>query len=197
MAKPKKTWFAILGLLSWRPMSGYEIKKFVENALSFFWSESYGQVYPTLKALVDAGLAKKLPRDGLGSRRQRYSITERGKRELAKWLSSPSEPPKSRNEFELKFFLNSSRPQKHNLKLVEEYRSQQQELLKDFLESEKLLKIAVRNDALPEELLESMPEIGDSDNQQLTVFYLTLRHGIHAARARIAWCNEVLSFLQS
>jgi DNA-binding PadR family transcriptional regulator len=40
VAAQRKTWFAILGLLDWRPMSGYDIKKLVEMGLSHFWSES-------------------------------------------------------------------------------------------------------------------------------------------------------------
>ena len=59
MARKRKTWFAILGLLRWKPMSGYDIKKLVEMGLSHFWSESYGSLFPTLNALVDEGLATK------------------------------------------------------------------------------------------------------------------------------------------
>lgn len=36
------TEFAILGLLAEGPLSGYDIKKEVEERLSHFWSQSYG-----------------------------------------------------------------------------------------------------------------------------------------------------------
>ena len=55
----KKTRFALLGLLSWKPMSGYDIKKIVDIGLSHFWNENYGQIYPSLDALVKEGLAIK------------------------------------------------------------------------------------------------------------------------------------------
>ena len=59
MAKKQKTRSAILGLLSWQPMSGYDIKKLIEMGLRHFWSESYGQIYPTLEQLVKEGFAAK------------------------------------------------------------------------------------------------------------------------------------------
>ena len=44
--------YALLGMLSIRPMSGYDIKKLIEASISNFWTESYGQIYPILKTLV-------------------------------------------------------------------------------------------------------------------------------------------------
>jgi DNA-binding PadR family transcriptional regulator len=38
-------------MLSLRPMSGYDIRKTVQESIRFFWSESYGQIYPALKRL--------------------------------------------------------------------------------------------------------------------------------------------------
>ena len=46
----------ILGFLGFEPMSGYEIKAFVDNSTRFFWAASYGQIYPALKRLAEAGL---------------------------------------------------------------------------------------------------------------------------------------------
>src|SRR5258707_12735330 len=57
MAKENKSRYALLGMLSIRPGSGYDIKKFMEQSTSNFWHESYGQIYPLLKQLVDEGLA--------------------------------------------------------------------------------------------------------------------------------------------
>ena len=47
-----KSKYAILGMLSISPMSGYDIKKEVETSISNFWTESYGQIYPVLKSLI-------------------------------------------------------------------------------------------------------------------------------------------------
>src|ERR1041384_7778656 len=46
----------ILGLLSSRPRSGYEIKTVVDRSTRFFWAASYGQIYPELRRLESEGL---------------------------------------------------------------------------------------------------------------------------------------------
>ena len=56
-----KTRFAVLGLLSIRPMSGYDLKHTIEASTRNFWNESYGQIYPALRALADAGLVMRQP----------------------------------------------------------------------------------------------------------------------------------------
>ena len=50
------TAYVILGFLSWRPMSGYDIKSVADESTRFFWAASYGQIYPELRRLADAGL---------------------------------------------------------------------------------------------------------------------------------------------
>ena len=38
------TAYVILGMLSWWPMSGYDIKATVDKSTRFFWAASYGQI---------------------------------------------------------------------------------------------------------------------------------------------------------
>ena len=49
------TAYVILGMLGWRPMSGYEIKSLVDKSTRLFWAASYGQIYPELRRLAEAG----------------------------------------------------------------------------------------------------------------------------------------------
>ena len=195
MPSKQKTKFAILGLLSWRPMSGYDIKRFVDVGLSHFWNESYGQIYPTLESLVDEQLASK--KEGAGKRRRHvYSITRRGRAKFRAWLAQPTTPPVVRNEFELKFFLSLEVPVKERLRLIDEYREQQRRLLAEYELSEEVLRRAIADGCVPAELEEL---IGDGSRQrqpkrrseQCELFLLTLRHGIHVAQARLRWCDEV------
>src|SRR5258707_1269885 len=48
------TW-AMLGLIALRPRSGYDIKRIVDRSIRHFWAASYGQIYPELKRLGEAG----------------------------------------------------------------------------------------------------------------------------------------------
>ena len=203
MARKKKTWFVILGLLSWQPMSGYYIRKLVELGLGFFWSESYGQLYPALEQLVAEGLAVRKA-ERRTSRRQRhlYSITPRGRRRLEQWLREPPDEPRVRNEAQVKFFLSSRRSLPDTVEVLDLYRSQQRERLKLYKESEAVLSVCARDGTLPEEIEEVLPAasgqrtLGKKREHEPLIFYLTLRHGIRTVEARLAWCEEAIKALR-
>lgn len=197
MARKRKTWFAILGLLNWKPMSGYDIKKLVEMSLSHFWSESYGNLFPTLNALVEEGLAtRRVDPDSGGRRRREYAITPKGRRAYEKWLREPADPVQTRNELQLKFFLTSRGSVDDSIRLLEEYRVQQKQLYTEFRSSEAVLAQAVRDDEMPDEVAPLLGETSGRSNE-LLIFYLTLRHGILAIEARMAWITEALRALRS
>jgi DNA-binding PadR family transcriptional regulator len=79
----------ILGLLRLRPMSGYDMKRFVDHSTRFFWAASYGQIYPVLRRLETAGLVSSTSAPAGGRRRTLYRLTEDGERALDEWLRSP------------------------------------------------------------------------------------------------------------
>src|SRR5947209_3809288 len=96
--------FAILGMVSLRPMTGYEIKQSYQRGPANFMPISYGQIYPILKKLAAAGLvAGKL--EAGGRERQRYSITAEGRRQMKAWLTEESGAPVSHKELLLKLFF--------------------------------------------------------------------------------------------
>lgn len=72
--------------------TGYRIKQFVENAASFFWSASYGQIYPELKRLEDAGLISGCDVTSSGRRSREFTLTAAGEQELRRYLVDPAEP---------------------------------------------------------------------------------------------------------
>ena len=57
MATDKKIDVVILGLLSHEDLTGYEIKKRIDTTLKYFWSASFGSIYPALGNLVERNLA--------------------------------------------------------------------------------------------------------------------------------------------
>ncbi len=86
--------------------TGYQIKQFLERAASFFWSASYGQIYPELKRLEKAGMLRGRSVTANGRRSREYSLTSEGLRELDRWLSEPDEPTiRMQNEGMLRLML--------------------------------------------------------------------------------------------
>jgi PadR family transcriptional regulator AphA len=100
------TEFAVLGLLTLKPMSGYEMRQLVTQSIGHFWSESYGQIYPSLKRLVNGGLVTKKTDPSSKRDKHIYQITDEGRTQLDRWRAAAPKPQPTRNELLLKLFLN-------------------------------------------------------------------------------------------
>lgn len=97
----------VLGFLSLGSMTGYDLKKYMDNSTQFFWHAELSQIYPTLKQLESNGLIKAevIPQDGKPDKKV-YSITKTGRAELINWLSEPlDETPPTKSPVLLKLFF--------------------------------------------------------------------------------------------
>jgi PadR family transcriptional regulator, regulatory protein AphA len=177
--KATKSKYAILGMLSIKPMSGYDIKKEIEESISNFWTESYGQIYPVLKGLVAEKLVTKTVERGAGKPdRHVYSLTERGRKELQAWLAEGATPKVERNELLLKLFFGEEVKVSVNIRHVERFRDSQRELLKSYKRIEKEIKAS---------------HLADDPNAPY--WLMTVRYGQHVRRALLDWCDETLAKL--
>jgi PadR family transcriptional regulator, regulatory protein AphA len=124
---------AILGLLTIEPMSGYDLARMVRVSIGHIWSESYGQIYPNLKRLAAGGLVvcKTHKHKGRPDRRV-YSITNKGREQLARWLSVPPQPEIPRNEMLLKLFFGAQVPIPILIRNVERMVHENRALLEKF-----------------------------------------------------------------
>lgn len=103
-ARRTTTSYAILGLLSVRPWTTYELAKQVTRSLNWFWPRAERKIYDEPKRLVDEGLATATKgHTGLRPRTV-YSITDEGRRALRDWLDEPSAPRTIEFEAMLKLF---------------------------------------------------------------------------------------------
>lgn len=100
------TAYVILGMVSREARSGYEIKAAVDGSTRFFWAASYGQIYPELKRLSEAGLIEGVDASQGDRKRTRYGITADGRAELKDWLRKPPETAEMREEGLLKLFFS-------------------------------------------------------------------------------------------
>ncbi len=92
--------YAILGMISRRPLSGYDIKKAFAESSALYWSGNSNQVYPALLALRQEGLvAGEVQQQEKYPAKKVYSITPEGLHELRNWLLSPPEAPRTRSTF--------------------------------------------------------------------------------------------------
>jgi PadR family transcriptional regulator, regulatory protein AphA len=92
--------FAILGLLNWRPLAGYDIKKMFAGSAALYWSGNNNQIYTTLVKLHENELVtREIEIQEDSPSRKIYSITAKGQAELRNWLLSEPEAPQLKNSF--------------------------------------------------------------------------------------------------
>ena len=92
------TSYAILGLLSVRPWSAYELTGQMKRGLRHTWPRTETRIYQEPKNLVRHGLALARTEATGNRRRHVYSITAAGRQSLARWLEEASEPPRLESE---------------------------------------------------------------------------------------------------
>ena len=102
------TSYVILGMLGLGPMCGYDIKQLVDSSTRFFWTASYGQIYPELRRLSDGGLISGRPDSGTARGRIEFELTNEGRRTLEEWLGQPTEIQEMRDESMLKVFFSGA-----------------------------------------------------------------------------------------
>jgi DNA-binding PadR family transcriptional regulator len=171
-----RTQYAVLGLLAHGPRSGYDIKKEVAERISHFWNESVGNLYPVLRRLTEAGLVTRS--NDLGNARARlvYTITPAGRRELDAWLREPVDPTPPRLEILLKVYFGAHAEPAVLAGHLAAYRAER-----------------ARQLMMLEQVVDSLTASGDANVRYLR---MTARAGVLAARAALAWCDEMLAELE-
>ena len=180
MKRKSRTEFAILGMLTQRPMSGYDLKLQFEERIAHFWSESIGQIYPALARLSEAGLisGKEKTRPNR-PRRTEYRITAKGRTRLEAWLHEPVGKEQVRNELLLKMFFGPASDLETSLGHLGAFEAIQKSMQNQF-----------------EHYSERIDDEEASDLQK-TYWRLTLLSGQMVNEARLNWCRKAKEMLSS
>ena len=106
--KPTSTSYALLGLLSVRPWSAYELAQQMTRSLAHCWQVAPSVVYHEPKRLVAMGYAT-MTRQQAGRRtRAVYRITPAGRDALRQWLATPPAAPQVQMEPMLRLLFADS-----------------------------------------------------------------------------------------
>lgn len=130
------TALVVLGLLALRRRSGYEIKQTIDKTTRFFWSASYGQIYPELRRLAAAGLVEGEAAPRGGRARTVYGLTDDGRRRLEDWLAEPDFRVDIRDEGLLKLFFADLLPGEASLELLRIRRGAHERILEQLRQIE-------------------------------------------------------------
>jgi DNA-binding PadR family transcriptional regulator len=170
--------YAVLGMLTLQPMSGYDIRATIAESIAYFWTESYGQIYPTLNRLARERLVSKRGERAASRTRHVYAITDAGRAVLAEWLRQPAEERVPRNELLFKLFFSRHASPAAATRQVEAYRAAQAEARDRFATLDR--ELVARH----------------AKNPDLPYWLITLRYGQLEAEARLRWADEALEILQ-
>ena len=171
--------FALLGVLSLKPSSGYDIKQFVKGSIGHFWNESYGRIYPLLKELAKEGLIVQQRGAKASGRpeRQVYAITPKGEAALRHWLEQSPRNEPARSELLLKLFFADRIPPELSAQHVREKKQLEETKLAIYRQTEESIK-------------RHYPT-----HPGLPYWLMTISFGRHMAQGLVAWCDETLETL--
>lgn len=124
--------YALLGLLSDQPMSGYDLTKRFEQSLQNVWPASHSQIYPELNRLRQEGLIEIVSEGPRG--RKVYQSTPAGQESVRRWLTGTETEWTLRSEPMLRaFFLWLLEPDQA-CRYLRQYRGHFQSRLDEYLE---------------------------------------------------------------
>jgi DNA-binding PadR family transcriptional regulator len=178
MARSAQTELAVLGALSVESMTGYAIREAIHDVLGHFWSESFGQIYPTLSALESRGLVRR--QAGTTSRASStFEITDTGRDHLLNLLRQPVQSTPPRNGLLLRLFFGRTLGADACRELLLAAQAEAQYLMAGY-------------DQIRAEI-----EQDDQHAADRPYWLLTVSAGEHTARAALSWTEHALAELAS
>jgi PadR family transcriptional regulator, regulatory protein AphA len=170
---------ALLGLINYKPATGYDLKMAFEKSIHFFWNSTLPQIYRTLNQMESKGwVASTMEhQEGKPSRRV-YILTDEGRAEFLRWLAEPPEEPERRMPLLVKVFFGNTMPREEFMEQIGQYRRHLAGLL-DRYERE-----------VPPIITDYAGRMGKAGDPYF--WSLTLDFGKRHMQATIDWCDTIL-----
>jgi DNA-binding PadR family transcriptional regulator len=156
-------------------MTGYALREAIRDVLGHFWSESFGQIYPTLAALERERYVRRRGSSRPGS--SVFSITPSGRARLRDLLRQPVRSTPPRNGLLLRLFFGRHLGPDACRALVLEARDEARRRLAEY-------------EAIRQEIASDETNPNDRPYRLLTV-----SAGEQSARAALAWADEAFATL--
>ena len=170
------TSYAVLGLISFGEMSGYDLKQLADRSIGhFFWSPASSQIYAELRRLTSLGyITEREVKQERRPDKRLYRITPDGEEALRRWLEGGRVVRDAHKSLLLlKLFFGRLTSPSILATQLEERRLQMQQNLAEFEETERYLE----------------------DKEHSFYPYLTLKSGIAHAHADLVWLDYAIEEL--
>jgi len=131
--------YVVMGMVLDEEMTGYDIKKEVENTIGNFYKANYGRLYPALNKLADQGYLT-MNEQMQGKRLKKYyKTTDLGKEAFLEWLSSPIDLTMNEDAHLTRIFFYGELPKEIRDKRLQEYENFVEQNLQQFQNMAKML----------------------------------------------------------
>ncbi|MCP4539236.1 MAG: PadR family transcriptional regulator [Chloroflexi bacterium] len=173
MAKTVSIRYLVLGLITRQPMSGYDIKRFLNSLSWLVGTPSFGSLYPILHTLREKGLVtvEAIPRQDKPPRKI-YTITDNGKQVLREWIDQPIAAEASLRDFVMRLILSNNFSHTGLIAHLQQRRSQ-----------------VITSQATLKQIIESRDETMDWGQR------LAFGYGLSLATAELTWLDSTLELL--
>ena len=179
MGKDRKIDMVILGLLAHEDLTGYDIKKHIDNSISFFWKGSFGSIYPALSDMEKQGLIKRKKSRNTGAREKIvYQLTNEGRDAVKEWLNQESASNELKYETLLKLYFGGVEDRSVTIRNIELFEEQ----VRDSLTVFNMFK-------------DNLEKVMDDEEDHL-YYYLTVTFGIDTYEAYLKWCEKTKRILK-
>jgi PadR family transcriptional regulator AphA len=174
---------AILGFLSYKSLSGYDLKKAFDLSVQHFWPANQSQIYRTLAALNEAGLVKQevIERDDRLDLKV-YHITAAGREELHRWLSTPLPAQDFREPFLIQVYFAGKLTDEEIVQLLQQQIQAMEGMMAEYVSAYKSYQ-----DRLDKH----------EDQRAFFLSVLTLEYGITSNLASLDWLKSVAERVES
>lgn len=175
---------AILGLLNYKEMTGYDIDRTLQTSIAFFWHAQTSQIYKELTSLTkNDWVTSETVYQSDKPNKKMFSITDEGKMELKRWLgdSNLEEIMKYKNPLLIKIFFSSNIDLDQTMRILTQYIKECQSIIDDM------------NQALPK-----IPEYEEAIHKDNESFYwgMTMTYGFMYYQNEIKWANWCIDKLK-
>jgi DNA-binding PadR family transcriptional regulator len=111
----------ILGLLIYKDLTIYDLKKAFDEGINQFFSTSFGALHPAVKKLCDRKLITSVSKIEKGRSKKIYSLTKAGRAHFLEWLSEEISIKRIQDKGLLRVFFFKEISRRKQIALLNQY----------------------------------------------------------------------------
>ncbi|WP_078394609.1 PadR family transcriptional regulator [Shouchella patagoniensis] len=170
--------YALLGIISKKPVTGYDVVRIFKEQMIYFWNSTHSQVYTELHKMENEDLIQhELIIQDTSPNKKIYTLTDNGRKELVDWvIGQPLKPAKIKDEFLIKTSAF------HVLTIKEI--------------TQLLTEVIEREETILQMTTHWKDQFKQSDTKQHIGTIFTVEYGIRYSEMYLNWCKWAKNYIE-